>query len=292
MGWPETARATADSCLPRALYGYYAHQILTDAAANPATGSSLNHHRTRAVAVRQEGSGFSVALADGGIIRADAVVYVPGHNPPRQLWPVSGSGMAYVENPWAPGGLTDLPPDAPVLIVGTGLTMVDMLYSLERRGHRGPILAVSRHGMLPGRRGEITPAPAALRAADANRGIVHLLQRVRTAIAAQGGDWRAVIDGLRPVTEAVWAALAPVEKRRFLRHLRPYWEVSRHRMPAESHSLIQRLQAQGILEVKAARIVRVDVRGDIADVTLAPRGEAAHHRLSFARVINCTPRRQ
>src|SRR3546814_13724462 len=83
-----------------------------------------------------------------------------------------------------------------------------------------------------------------------------LLRDIRREIAAaerEGGDWRMVIDALRPVTQSLWQGLPVAEKRRFLRHLRSWWAVHRHRMAPEVAAVVQNAMDRGQLVVRAGR---------------------------------------
>jgi hypothetical protein len=147
-----------------------------------------------------------------------------------------------------------------VLFVGTGLTMIDQVLTLERRGHRGRILAVSRRGLLPCGHSTPRPAPVDPRLPpDADlRGLVRAVHACAAGVTAAGGDWQAVIDGLRPLTQALWHGLGPVDRRRFLRHVAPYWSVLRHRMAPEVAARVARLRQAGRLEVIAGRILGLE----------------------------------
>ena len=59
------------------------------------------------------------------------------------------------------------------------------------------------------------------------------LRSLCLTIKSEGGDWRSVIDALRPHTQRLWRSMSLVQRRRFLRHARPYWDLHRHRMAPE-----------------------------------------------------------
>jgi uncharacterized NAD(P)/FAD-binding protein YdhS len=197
-----------------------------------------------------------------------------------------------------------------VLLIGTGLTAVDVMLSLSARSRTAPILALSRRGHLPaahlreavapedpsGWLTELLQLPARLR----TRSLVRAVREAVRSARARGGDWRAVIDGLRPHTASLWAALSEAEAKRFLRHVRPYWEVHRHRMaPGVADHVAAALQG-GALQLMAGRVL--EAHGDLEGVSLrvrertrAPRagaspGSQASSTLSLRVnwVINCT----
>ena len=59
------------------------------------------------------------------------------------------SRPGYVANPWSPAATAPLEPGRPVVVLGTGLTMVDVCLALAEQGFDGPIHAISRRGLLP-----------------------------------------------------------------------------------------------------------------------------------------------
>ena len=194
----------------------------------------------------------------------------------------------FVPDPWAPGAL-DLPKgDRPVLLLGTGLTAVDVVMALRHRGHGGAIHAVSRHGLLPQAH---AADPVAAAGPDfewlgPTATAMRLLSQVRAA--ARRGGWRPVLDSLRPRVQELWKALPLCERRRFLRHLRPYWDVHRHRMPAEVASTIEGMVACGRLRVSAGRVRAFARDVDGVRAIIAPRGADARTALVVGHVIDCT----
>lgn len=290
LGWPEAAAADVATYLPRRLFGHYVQTRLDEAVlrAHNSGGPVLFRHDGRVTRVAPEGSGFRVALASGRTIGARQVVVATGFAAPATPFPVAGQGHRFIADPWTPGALDLLGRDDSVLVIGTGLSMVDMVYSLTHAGHRGPIRAVSRHGLLPRSHGHAEDIPPLLDEDDARRGAVHSLRKLRHAISAGQADWRSAMDGLRPVIDRLWRTLPPVEQDRFLRHLKPFWEVHRHRMPAQSSDLLLERGARGGFAAQAARVERLRVDRDGIEATLRPRGkDAVTHRFDW--VVNCTP---
>jgi uncharacterized NAD(P)/FAD-binding protein YdhS len=262
--------------LPRLAYGDYLRTQLEEAV----DGAEIEIDRVgeEAVAIeRAPGGGFRIFLASGEGIRSDTVVLAVGALPPQAL-PGIGPRLSvhprYVGWPWQGNVLDHIDPDARILVVGTGLTMVDVAVTLEARGHRGQITAISRRGLapqphpvLPGTQLELPPnILRALREHDL-RGV---LRGVRQ-LAAVLDDWRRVIDALRPHLQPLWAGLSLEQRGRFLRHLRPYWEVARHRVAPEVYQRLQRLQADGRLQIRAARLLRARLVEDGVETVLRDR---------------------
>jgi uncharacterized NAD(P)/FAD-binding protein YdhS len=173
-----------------------------------------------------------------------------------------------------------------VLLIGSGLTMADVVASLDGLGHEGPITAISRRGLVSHAHARVEgaiPADLARRGETLSRALRRL--RIR---AAEIGDWRLAFDGLRGETQDLWQALPEATRRRFLRHLRPYWEVHRHRMAPPTAARIAAHLASGRLRVLAGRVERLDSVAQGLSASWRPRGERALQILRINRAINCT----
>jgi uncharacterized NAD(P)/FAD-binding protein YdhS len=169
-----------------------------------------------------------------------------------------------------------------------------MTASLQARGHRGRVLAVSRHGLLPRPRSPNAGEPFGDFVETPSRRISELLRRVRAAIAenqGRGRPWDEVLDTVRLQGWSVWEALAPDERLRFLRHVRPYWDAHRYQCAPLIDDLLRKAIAAGTLSVIGAsvRAVRPSANGFLVD--LLPRGgrdRAAVVTRWFGAILNCT----
>jgi len=306
---------------PRAVYGDYLEARLKEAAATtPARVRLLQLCDTVVDAVEDRTQrSWNVRLAGGESLAADAVVLALGHQPPAglpALRALAGSGL-YVADPWrhvtgTPDGGTAAP--ARVLLVGTGLTMADTACALMTSPQPPrEIVAVSRRGLLSRPRPPCVSAPPrtawqrtlapdasaspdpstaldlrALRLETTARGLVAALRRHVAAAEADGTGWRAVIAAVRDLVPDLWHRLDEAERRRFLRHVRPYWDVHRHQLPPAVGEQVLRQVAEGVLCVRAARIVAARIQGDRALVTLRARGRSTTVEEAFDRVVNCS----
>lgn len=288
--------ASGADFLPRALFGDFIQDQLRQGMRQAAVdGVRYRIHAPRAVRVQREGDGFRVVLGDGTQVTAGAAVLALGALSPRPLKAVSEGALqsgAYHLDPWSVPE-PRVPPRR-VVVVGTGLTAIDTLITLAARWPQASLVAVSRHGLLPFRHadGPLAPYPhlpelhATLLASD---GVARMLRRVREAMAAEPGtDWRAVIDGLRPINAALWQALTVRQRRQFLRHVRWVWEAARHRSAPRSHDAVAELMAGGRLQVKAARVVAVEPGQDGLALALRPRGATATTTMAADCVIQAT----
>ena len=220
--------------LPRWIYGEYISSVLAEAQKNAAVGVELERIKGEVVDIEDEMEGVRIRCGDGRSFLADRVVLaignLPGEYPMKKSLPGYHS-QRYVHVPWRPGTLAGIPPTAEVLIVGAGLTAIDIILELESSGHTGTVHALSRRGLRPQLHrvgepyrdflaGEILPAD-----------VLTLFRRIRreVRIAAKAGiDWRPVVDAIRPRASELWKNLSWPERARFMRHVRPFREIHRH----------------------------------------------------------------
>ncbi len=269
----------------RRFYGAYLGDILREAQdsgkAMPVAGEAVG-------AERRDG-GWEVALADGRGLRSQALVLAIGNEAPGGLAALEDAGDRYVRNPWGRDAAraveTAAEDGGDVLIVGTGLTMVDTVLSLDEAGFAGRIMAVSRRGLSPRAHAAFEPAPVALD--DVPQVSVAALFRWIRARSARVG-WRAAVDSLRPHSHALWQGLAVDQQRRSLRHARPWWDVHRHRIAPAVAERIANLIAAGRLEIAAGRIVAARPEAEAVVVEITRRGAPAPKPYRFAAIINCT----
>ena len=289
--WLSLGPRGRDEFLPRVAYGDYLAERLREA--HEAAGN-LSLVRQEAIAISRVGEGYRVHLDDGGYFASDRVVLALGALPPQRLagvGPRLAQSPRYIGWPWQDDALERIETDARVLIVGTGLTMADVVSTLASRGHRGELTAISRHGLLPRAHAAVPGAPIELppsvRHALGGRDVRALLAAVRSLVHV-APDWRSVVDALRPHTQAFWRGLPDTQRARFLRHLRSHWEVARHRIAPRVADVLEDLQASGQLQVRAARLLRAGLRAQGAEVLLRGRGEERAGVVQYDYVIRAT----
>jgi uncharacterized NAD(P)/FAD-binding protein YdhS len=284
----------SSSFVSRRIYGDYLEDTLAEARRNSAASLRRVHDEAVAIQRRSDG-GFEVRLASGDSLRADKVVLSFGHLPPTRpvFFPSDDAGGHCVSDPWA----TDVPDGVPVLLVGTGLTAVDMLFRLNARDRSRRIVLLSRHGLLPQPHRPVAAPPPpsatlpAFIASDAPPTVRRVLRALRDEVArreAAGGNWRDVVNELRSHTPSLWRALSSEERRRFLRHVVTYWDIHRHRAAPSAHLRLQRLIDEQRVEVLAGRILKCRAEGSTLRVTLSRRKSNATFELAVGAVINCT----
>ena len=288
--WAAAAGLPARGFLPRAAYGRYLLDTLDDAERQAAPRSRVTRLTAGALAIRPNPAGRPLRVVlDGGCLDADIAILATGN-------PLPGSPVAvpdsprYIANPWAPGALAAASDGSPVVVLGTGLTMVDVALAVTH-GHPGATVhAVSRHGLLP-RTHSGQPAAAAplwLPALADSRGPVRLadlLWQVRAAMASRPQRWEEVVDALRPQVPGLWQRLPDADKRLFLRHVARYWEVHRHRMPPATARQVTALRCAW-LSVQAGRVTRVTGHGAGLRVSVEHDGQVTEHEAGW--LVNAT----
>ena len=274
---PETAEITPQDFISRCLYGDYLTHL-----ADPWKDSG-RFDILQDQAMKLSDDGRDVTLASGRQLRGDLTILATGHALPqsREGDPVTGA--------WDFRAPEDR--GARVIIIGTGLSMVDQALSLLNKGHEGPILAVSRRGLLP--LPHAPSAPMKLTPADLplDQGVSQLLRFLRgkaRAAEAAGGTWRDVVDGIRPFIAEIWQAWPERERRRFLRHASSWWEVHRHRIPDASDLRLRRAMKDGQLTILRAGFqgAKRDAEGNLI-ACLRPRGSTAITEIEAAFIVDC-----
>lgn len=238
----------------REVYGRYLSDLVSPWRA-PGGDGRLHTLWGEVVALSSGRRGVLARLADGQTVSADFAALATGHEGLAQDGPLS--------DPWRSPGVVG--PDASVLLLGAGLTMVDQVLSLLDSGHRGPIRALSRRGLLPQTHARTPPVRLELGKAPPAAALVPLsrwLRGVAREAEAAGGDWRDVVDAMRGQAQGLWIAMPEATRRRFLRHARPWWDTHRHRMPPESADRLREAISAGRLRIERGRFLEARAHHD------------------------------
>ncbi len=278
----------------------------------------------------------TLQFSDGRTLQADRVVLALGNFAPANPVLKDGAGLVgsiafmsprYVSDPWATNALANIDTSKPVVLIGTGLTMFDIVLTLSAQDPNAKFIAVSRRGLLPRAHRRIDTQPPAQSTAHAlavghtsaphfDHAPKNILQNAATAsiyvravrkkiaqYKKMGGDWRDVIASLRPITSQLWQRLPAIERGRLLRHVKPYWESHRHRAAPQIAAAIDALIGSGRLAVVSARILAIEPVNDVLKLTIQPRHQAEKtprptqtqtdtktdtKTIFAATVINCT----
>jgi uncharacterized NAD(P)/FAD-binding protein YdhS len=269
----------------RRFFARYLREMLDEAVSG---GHAELVEATAVSGAREEGS-WRIGFDDGSTLQARALVLAAGNQEPASLNAFAGIGQRVIGNPWgaeAKAAVDELAAtDEAALLVGTGLTMVDLVLSLDAAGHQGKIVALSRRGLIPRSHADFEASPIGRE--NVPHGSVRALWRWLRRRSAEVG-WRAAVDSLRPHSHSLWQGLDGDQQRRFLRHARPWWDVHRHRIAPEVAATIHRLIGEGRLEIVAARIISAREQADGLEVEYRRRGAATAQTGNFAYAFNCT----
>jgi uncharacterized NAD(P)/FAD-binding protein YdhS len=284
---------TAEDFLPRALYGQYLEATLLDAEVSAAPHLQLDRLRGDVCSLEAGDCGYRLTLSDGGTLAADDVVLALGNPPPTQL-PGTDGLRHYVCDPWAEP--LSFGRGEKILLIGNGLTMADVTLDAAAQSNEQVIIhSISRHGLVPPSQTAFAHTACAgdshalLRAASFSA--LKLFRAVRQlAVETErcGGDWREAVTFVRNIAPALWQRLPAREKRRLLRHVRPYWDVHRHRLPQATLAKLTHLRERQKLHVHAGRLLSFESLNDQVLVTWRARGRENPQTMVVDRVVNCT----
>jgi uncharacterized NAD(P)/FAD-binding protein YdhS len=297
LSWARThfdAALQARSFPPRSIYGAYVGSLL-EATLDEFGKQRFQWIRDEARSLHRRKARLAVQTNLGTELLASVVVLATGNFPPGnpRLPGLKTSASLYFQFAWAKNVLEDLPTTGSVLMLGSGLTSVDLIMALKSRGYRGIIHVLSHKGLFPRPRRQQRPdEPWPLFWDETSprtvRGLLRLIRNQVRAAAAQGINWRAVIDSLRPVTQEIWRSLPIEEQRRFVRHARAYWDVHRHRVAPEIADLLDDMRSDGLVRLHTGTVTQYSESDHRAEVHYWDRGTRNEKTLRVDRVINCS----
>lgn len=257
-----------ETFLPRKLYGVYLSSLLKDIK-NIAKSKNI-HFETinKSVTDILESSErtLDIIFSDKRDLKVDKVILATGVQSIKDL-SFATSSKRYIPNLWKlekqdlTNQISNSTKDSVFFIIGTGLTMVDMLSSLDNLNYQGKIIALSRHGYLPETHVEkhLTPLGnldmilAPKRLSDKLKAFRNELKSIKK----DGGHWVQLFETIRPVTPQLWKQLSLQDKKRFLKYCLPLWNKHRHRMPASSKGLIDDLIQKDRLKILSGKIIEI-----------------------------------
>jgi len=294
LEWARTNHASSTrDCdfLPRVVYGRYIHSLLNKARTH-CSAEDFECVRDEVVFANYDSSALRLRLKSGTEMRAQVVVLATGNNQSTALDipGLSEISKQYVASAWSSNAFNGISPTGRVLLLGSGLTSVDAALALRSGGFVGQIYMLSRHGLIPQVHKHSAVWPGFPKGTPVT-GVRGLLREIRSEVdraSAAGVDWRAVIDALRPFTQRVWQSLTIDEQKRFLRHLRPYWDAHRHRMAPKIGAIIHHLIQHQQIKVYGGRVKSCAQCAEGVEVHLQNRSSGRDEALRVDRVINCT----
>lgn len=290
---------TGSSFISRQIYGEYLSFVLESAEKHKNTNVIFDRIEGDVSEIIQKLNFIELQLADGSVLNADHVVLALGNFSPADplhLGSTLGSDY-YTRDPWTQNPHKEIASiEDPILLMGTGLTALDVVIKLVQSGHRGPIYMVSRRGLLPLPHRKTSHHalentdfldkllechPSALNYMKIIRQEINTYQHTEQ-------NWRDIIAAIRPITARLWQSLDAVERRRFLRHVQPYWDVHRHRVAPASFDIFEKLCVSGQIQIIAGRIKGISLLKNKLLIHIKLRKTQCESTVKVSRIINCT----
>jgi len=295
---------TASSFVSRRIYGDYLEWTLSEAERNMPACCKLERIYQNVNNIQYiDDDGSAIAVLDNGEqILANHIVLALGHFNSSQL-PIPMDQLSadprFISDPWDHARMDMIPSRASVLLLGTGLTAVDTAMTLLSRNPDRIITAISRRGLIPQSHRHSAGKPegfgseAIWGAAETVRVQLKEFRRYCRVLKENGRDWREGFALLRPVTAKIWQSYSEKERRRFLRHVQPYWDTHRHRLAPSIAELFSNALANGSVRALAGRVLGFnitdkDIQDNQIEISINPRGLKASQSLLTHYVINCT----
>lgn len=275
--------------LPRFIYGQYLTALFQPYLSN----DQLEIIKLKATGIKKNKDNFTLTFNDNSSLDADSIVLAMGNfapAPPKINNPTFYSSSSYYNNPWNQSYLENCNLSKNILLIGTGLTMVDCILSLKRIGFAGHIYITSPRGYTPVSHAKTVPYPDYYQELE-NTSLADIFKTVRKHIKiAETKDisWHSVTDALRPHVQKLWIGFSQKEKQQFISHIRHIWGVARHRLPQYTFKELQKLKEKGQLEIIGGRIKTIDEKDDDITVTIQLRKNKSTKELHVSRTVNCT----
>jgi uncharacterized NAD(P)/FAD-binding protein YdhS len=279
---------------PRNLYGSYLDDIFNNTIKNLPDFVTVEILTDEVSDIKKSEDQLIVFTSGGKKFIADKVVLATGNSepgPPNLSDKSFLNSKKYFPNPWKEEAVTGLSNDSAVLIIGAGLTMVDVIIGLIEKNYTGKIISLSPHGfnILPHKKSrpqryildELSP-PYTL------ENLFRLFYKHIRQARKHGETGETVVDAIRAKTQEIWQELTLDDKKKFMTHLRHLWGVARHRLPAYIHQQMQFLIKDGKLKVIAGRIIEINEPDNDVEVHIQKRKDQTELVIHVARVINCT----
>jgi uncharacterized NAD(P)/FAD-binding protein YdhS len=283
-----------DRFMPRVIYGKYLKELFENTLKELPANITLKIIEDEVTDVIPSETGSDIILKNGDPLKADKVILALGNfgpDHPRIKNTGFYSSKKYFSNPWKKDTVEDLNDKDKILIIGTGLTMVDNVLSLLEKGFQGKIFALSTNGYFPlshKKRKPYTDILDELHPPYSISGLYKIFRKHIKYVLTHGITGEAVVDAVRPKTQEIWLSLSIDDKIRFMSHIRHLWGVARHRLPKEIFEQMQKLISDNKLQIIGGRIQDIEENNENITVSYKERKTQLIKELEVQRVINCT----
>lgn len=292
--WLTDSRAAhgSEDFIPRRLFGAYVQDRLKEQLGRADNRAPVHLQNAEAIDCEELTDERQVYhLSNGERLAASASIFCIGGTPAglplpdERIAPEARRHLCL--DVWADRWVERVRPQDTIFMLGSGLTMIDQVMSLQQRGHRGDIHVLSRHGLLPlphcvPRSDPLDPAIA-----PGCGSLSEMMRRLRTA-ARDAEDWRRAVDGIRPVTQAIWQGLDPEQRRRFLRHGNAWWNIHRHRLAPDIRAQFDAMRQSGQVTINAGWLHEICEHDGRARVAFRDRHSTSLRQVDADWVVNCT----
>lgn len=284
----------ANSFLPRSIYGNYLNDIWKETIEiAKRNGHQLNVIPKKVTRIENETNKYKV-LFENDHLEIDYVILATGNELPRNPEIKNDSFFSskfYQQNPWRID-FSSINSELPILIVGNGLTMVDTVMELRENGFFQTIVSVSPNGfnILPHRNFNFQ-YNSPLNEISENKSLLDLVNIIRKELKrlkSFGISAEPLIDTLRPKTQKIWQNFTVSEKRFFMKKLRHFWGVARHRIPFVSYDYIQKERIENKLQIMAGKLIDLREENNSVTAEILDKKSNSILKSSYSIVINCT----
>lgn len=278
--------------VPRSIYGDYLTECLKEASMNAPQHIFYTHNK-EIVDLEISKSYVQVITEYDQSIRCTDLWLCTGNLAPSHL-PVFAAlkqSPNYISNPWSGKDNLSLKKKAKIVILGSGLSMVDQVLSLFNSGHQGKISVISRKGLLPHYHMQVKSFPLTNIPDFKKMHLLELLKWIRSLVneaEKQDYNWRSVIKSLREHTPNIWQSLSARDKEVFIHRLSTFWNIHRHQIPQRSYEQLKDLQSYGQLVVCAGKIEQAVETKKGIKIRYKEKFTANQNELFANKVINCT----
>jgi uncharacterized NAD(P)/FAD-binding protein YdhS len=275
----------AHTFLPRQLFGEYVRERFFEAVEGRGD-VELKIVNAVATSCVKDGNRFTLRFDRAEKLQADVVLLATAY----------GLQASTLTGALAP--FDALPPERinrakTMTLIGSGLTMVDVLLGARRDGFQGKATVISKHGQLPRPHASkgVVPRESGLSRSKRLSSLTTAVAIACAAAEAHRTPWQAVINSVRSSLQDIWQGLPVEEQARFLRHVRPLWDAHRHRLPLEVHGRLQAEFNEGRAVLLRGQVTKAERDGEGFRLVLRRRGSKETETLAADLAFDCTGHR-
>lgn len=285
--------------VPRMLYGSYLQEIAETAKKTALRkGIVIRNVAERVMGIEKRDANHLAVITDRTTYTVPAAILaigvpwtrqIPGSEHLNGFLPTFWPHFTYREK--AETLLNTLNSTSVIGIIGSGLTMLDVLATLHTFDFKGKIKVFSKRGLLPQMHAQPYRNDLIFQVPDFPKSALKLLKKMRELCASEishTGKWQNVLHALRPITSELWHQLSTEEKRKIIRHLLPYWNSHRHRAAPQILSLVRSFQSRNQLELIKAHVTSVEQNKKKIAIHYTETHSNKSGKVTADLVVNCS----